>query len=93
MLFKYLKHDCSFWLYAALLLQNVGPMNMVYSLSLTFGLLVLPEYTPFSHSALVQATRKDLCKYEYVKSTVLAGWILIWFLVFLHSGTYYEWSL
>lgn len=57
-------------------LQNVGPMNMVYSLSLTFGLLVLPEYAPFSLPALVQASHKDFCKYEHVKGTEqwLVGW-------------------
>lgn len=43
----------------AVLRTNVNPMNIIYRLSLTFGLLVLPEYTPFSHAALVEATRED----------------------------------
>ncbi|KAB5540071.1 hypothetical protein PHYPO_G00097150 [Pangasianodon hypophthalmus] len=45
---------------AVLRRTNVNPVNIVYSLSLTFGLLVLPEYSPFSHSALVEATREDI---------------------------------
>ncbi|KAF7690540.1 zona pellucida protein AX 1 [Silurus meridionalis] len=44
----------------AVLRTNINPMNIVYSFSITFGLLVLPDYTPFSHSAVVEATRKDI---------------------------------
>lgn len=47
------------------LFQHVKLMNMVYSLPITFGLLVLPEFIPFSHFALVEATREDVGKYDY----------------------------
>ncbi|KAK2864323.1 hypothetical protein Q7C36_003477 [Tachysurus vachellii] len=44
----------------SVLRTHVKLMNMVYRLPITFGLLVLPEFIPFSHFALVEATREDV---------------------------------
>ncbi|TSR99429.1 Zona pellucida sperm-binding protein 2 [Bagarius yarrelli] len=44
----------------AVLKTSVSPRNVLYSLPVTFGLLVLPEMAFFSHSALVEATREDI---------------------------------
>ncbi|KAM9435624.1 zona pellucida protein AX 1 [Clarias gariepinus] len=44
----------------AVLRTKADPANVIYSLFLTFGLFVVPDYTPFSHTALVEVTRKDI---------------------------------
>lgn len=41
---------------------------MVYSLHLTFGLLVLPEFAPFSHAAYVEAKLVDMGMYSQIWS-------------------------
>lgn len=89
------KHDRSILTGCYCLLQNVNPMNIIYRLSLTFGLLVLPEYTLFSHAALVEATREDHSKYGCLRHQWPGRWICVDFkltsdFVFLHSDEYYE---
>lgn len=71
------KHDRSILTGCYCLLQNVNPMNIIYRLSLTFGLLVLPEYTPFSHAALVEATREDHSKYGCLRHQWPGRWICV----------------
>ncbi|KAK3542320.1 hypothetical protein QTP86_022482 [Hemibagrus guttatus] len=44
----------------AVLRTNVKLMSMVHSLPITFGLLVLPEFIFFYHSALVEAAQEDI---------------------------------
>ncbi|KAG7316350.1 hypothetical protein KOW79_019891 [Hemibagrus wyckioides] len=44
----------------AVLRTNVKLVSVVHSLPITFGLLVLPEFVFFSHSALVEAVREDI---------------------------------
>uniref|UniRef100_A0A674EBE3 Zona pellucida protein AX 1 n=1 Tax=Salmo trutta TaxID=8032 RepID=A0A674EBE3_SALTR len=40
--------------------QNPDPLTTVYFLPLVFGLLVLPEQTPFPHPAELEASREDV---------------------------------
>ena len=43
-------------------MQNPDPLTTVYVLPLVFGLLVLPDQTPFPHPAELEASREDVGK-------------------------------
>ncbi|KAK6294993.1 hypothetical protein J4Q44_G00342190 [Coregonus suidteri] len=40
--------------------QNPDPLTTIYFLPLVFGLLILPEHTPFPHPAELEASREDV---------------------------------
>lgn len=42
---------------------------IVYSLHLTFGLLVLDTLAPFSHAAYLEAVLEDMSKYQSLETS------------------------
>uniref|UniRef100_A0A3P8X133 ZP domain-containing protein n=1 Tax=Cynoglossus semilaevis TaxID=244447 RepID=A0A3P8X133_CYNSE len=62
--------------------QMKGTVSTVYTLALTFGLLVLPDYTPFSYSAYLEAKTEDI-----VPPSVSGGCDSANFFIFVKYGS------
>lgn len=59
---------------------------IVYSLHLTFGLLVLNEFAPFSHTAYLEATLEDRGLYGCLYTNVNKPKMFVMTLHQLHAG-------